>query len=342
MVTRRFIYIPYYLLKTPWKIFFNYFSFAKKKKGVSYFHLIKDLFRNALRYNAAPMDYFTLRFYDLTEEERAAFACTGFMYEYQLKMNPKEHREVLHDKIKFLAHFHDYSGRKWASIDMLKKDNGLADELLHNSSNKLVIKNATGQAGKEVKVIDTTGKGPKDLLEIMEQNGYDLLESYVVQHDDLMKLSSAALNTIRIVTQYLDGTVKVLLAFIRVSVNLSVDNLSAGNYGANFGAPIDLETGRIDGPGVYIDIRKPDEYFHPLTKVTLIGFQIPFWKESMELVKNAAMLTPENRSIGWDVGITNQGPVLIEGNHNWNYLTQLPGKRGFRKEFLHYSATSLS
>ncbi|MGN6439112.1 MAG: sugar-transfer associated ATP-grasp domain-containing protein [Agriterribacter sp.] len=333
MLAKRFIYIPYYLLKTPWRRFFYYFSFTRKKKGFSILQLVRELWQTLLKYNAAPMDYFTLRFYELTDDERAAFACTGFMYEYQLKMNPKEHRAVLQDKIKFLSYFKDYSGRKWASINMLKNDQTLADQLIHNNHHKVVIKNSVGQAGKEVLVVDTTNMNSEDLIKMMGEKGYDLIESYVAQHDELMKLSSAALNTIRIVTQYNNEEVEVLLAFIRIGVHLSVDNLSAGNIGA----PIDLVTGRINGPGVYIDITKPEEEYHPVTKVKLMGFQIPYWKECIDLVTQAAMLTPENRSIGWDVGITNRGPVLIEGNHNWNYLTQLPGKRGFRREFLRYS-----
>ncbi|MBX2921249.1 MAG: hypothetical protein KF746_03580 [Chitinophagaceae bacterium] len=288
------------------------------------------------------MDYFTLRLFDLPPKERALFACTGFMYEYQLKMNPLKDRSVLQDKIAFLIHFKDFSGRKWATIKMLKEDRTLAEELIRNPENKVVIKNATGQAGKQVRVIDTSNLNVEQVVDLMEKNGFNLLEAYVVQHDDLMRLSPAALNTVRIVTQYNDGQAEVLLAFIRVSVNLSIDNLSAGNYGANFGAPIDLKSGKISGPGMYIDVTKADEYYHPVTKVSLVGFQIPLWNESIDLAKKAANHTPQNRSVGWDVAVTNQGPVLIEGNHNWNYLSQLMGNRGLRKEFLQYTSDSLT
>jgi hypothetical protein len=51
------------------------------------------------------------------------------------------------------------------------------------------------------------------------------------------------------------------------------------------------------------------------------------------MVRKAAVLFPENRSIGWDIAITKDGPELIEGNHNWcKLLWQLPVKQGLKKD----------
>ena len=152
-----------------------------------------------------------------------------------------------------------------------------------------------------------------------------------------MKLSPSALNTIRMVTQYFEEKVIILLAFLRISVNSSVDNLSVGQYGVNFGATINIETGEVCGPGVYLDITKPDVYYHPVTNTPIIGFEIPYWQECKDMVIKAAKLVPGNRSVGWDVAVTNKGAVLIEGNHNWNLLSMSPGRRGFKKEFMRYT-----
>ena len=99
----------------------------------------------------------------------------------------------------------------------------------------------------------------------------------------------------------------------------------------NIAAPINLETGQVNGPGVYSDITKDDEFKHPVTGVELVGFQIPYWSESLQMVIDAALLHPQNRSIGWDVAITDKGPELIEGNHDWcKLLWQLPVKKGLK------------
>jgi hypothetical protein len=116
-------------------------------------------------------------------------------------------------------------------------------------------------------------------------------------------------------------------------VNSNVDNMASGNLAA----PINVDTGLVSGPAVYSDITKKECYAHPITGVNIVGFQIPFWKEVLNLVSEAAQYDTRNRSIGWDVAITNSGPGLIEGNHNWcKLLWQLPAKCGLKHEICFY------
>ena len=330
---KRLLYIPYYILKTPKNQFNKYFDFVKEQKHLSSLSLYKDVLSCSVKYNISLMDYFQLRFYEHAEKERAEYAGTGFMYEYQLYMNPKKYRDVLEDKIKFLSKFKDFSGRKWATLQMLEENKSLAEEFVHNPAGKVVLKDSTGQAGKEVEVFDLDGIDAFTLIKKMRSGGYDLIENFVLQHDDLMALSPSGLNTLRVVTQIDKDQAIIITARLRISVNSNVDNLTAGNCAA----PIDIKTGVVSGPGVYGDITKSDAFVHPVTGVKIVGFQIPFWKECLETVKKAALMVAENRSIGWDIAITNEGPILIEGNHNWGrVLWQLPEKKGLKKDILKY------
>lgn len=162
----------------------------------------------------------------------------------------------------------------------------------------------------------------------MIKNNYGLVEEFIQQHPDLNRLSPSAVNTVRIFTQLNGfGGVDILGCRLRISVNSPVDNMAAGNLAA----PVDENTGRLSGPGVYSDITKPEQDYHPVTQVKITGFQIPFWKETLEMVKKAAQLHPQNRSIGWDTVITKEGPGLIEANHDWcKLLWQLPVKTGLK------------
>jgi hypothetical protein len=167
----------------------------------------------------------------------------------------------------------------------------------------------------------------------MEEDNYDLLEEYVIQHPAIMELSSSGLNTVRIFTQIHEGEVHFLGARFRISVNSPVDNMGAGNLAA----PVDMDTGEVYGPGVYSDITREDEDIHPVTGMRITGFTLPFWKELIDLSRKAALHIPENRSVGWDIAITEEGPELIEGNHNWcKLLWQLPVKEGLKHELERY------
>lgn len=282
------------------------------------------------------MDYFKLRFFDKTVEQRKAYAGTGFMYEYQLKMNPKSNRHVLENKVEFLKCFNEFSGRRWATSDMLKRDKELLEHFLHQKSEKVVLKYSKGQAGQEVKVVSTNGMSPDDLLGLMKSQNFDLIETFVIQHDALMKIAPRGLNTVRIVTQLVGSDVKIIGTILRLSVYENVDNMRAGNIAL----PLDPETGITTDSGVYADISKEDVKIHPLTGLNLVGFQVPFWKECKEIAIKAALLTPENKSIGWDVAITNDGPLLIEGNHNWSHeLWQLPVRKGQKQVLLQFIKT---
>jgi hypothetical protein len=250
-------------------------------------------------------------------------------------MNPTQSRIILSDKALFYQDYAKFINRKHLNINN-PFDQDQVSDLLSNPTNKLVLKNALGQVGAEVEVVSCADFSPDSLVSYMQKHKYNLMEEYVVQHPNLMELSPSGLNTLRIITQLNDeGKVDLIGARLRISVDSPVDNMAAGNLAA----PVDSDSGIINGPGVYSDIRKKDEAVHPLTGKDIEGFQVPFWKESVEMAVDAAMLHPENRSIGWDIAITPTGPELIEGNHNWcKLLWQLPVKQGLRHILESYRA----
>lgn len=329
---KRLIYLPYYVAKTPSGKFIANVTFVKKAKKVSSFRIIGDVLFCSLRYNISFLDYFSLRFFELDYLSRRKFMGSGAMYEFHLKMNPRKHRQVLENKIMFLKKFNDLAGRSWTTIDIIREDSPTLESFLKNPTGKIVLKNAMGQAGKEVQVCSVNDFNAASLIKTMEKGRFNLLETYVVQHDRLMNLSPSGLNTVRLMTQYYDNNVFILSARLRIIVNSATDNMAAGNIAAH----VNMQTGKVAAPAVYLDISKESVTKHPVTNVEIVGFEIPFWNECIELVKKAACRIPENRSIGWDVAITNNGPILIEGNHNWSYLLwQMPEQKGGKKVIKH-------
>ncbi|MDB4735900.1 hypothetical protein OAF39_02700 [Akkermansiaceae bacterium] len=276
------------------------------------------------------MEYFQFGFYDKNDLAKITWAGTGFMYEYQLIMNPVGKRIILDDKAQFYKNYKKYFVHTIGVSEELKTQPALVKKILSNKANKLVFKKSDGKCGVGVEVMDASKFSKESLVPFMVKEDFDLVEEFIIQHPRLNELSPSAVNTVRVFTQ-LDNANEVILlgSRLRISVNSPVDNMAAGNLAA----PIDESTGKIIGAAVYSDITKDEETVHPVTGVEIIGFRVPFWEEILVMVKDAALMHPENRSIGWDIVVTSDGPGFIEGNHDWcKLLWQLPVKQGLKSK----------
>ena len=328
---RRIIYLGYYLKKTDWAQFRKFIRFVHTEFKISKATLWVSPFLASVKYNISLSEYFMFRFWEKKRDERILWAGTGFMYEYQLMMNPRPHRKTLLDKAEFLEHNARFVTHHWYHVE-----NGDFDSLrwfLERINGKIVLKNVTGNCGAGVKVADSSKEKTEDIITLAKTNKLTLAEEYVYQHTDLMRLSPSGLNTVRIFTQIAGEEVIILGARLRISIHSIVDNLAAGNMAA----VIDEKTGVILLPAVYSDITKNPAFFHPVTKVAIVGFQVPMWQEVIEKVKAIALHNKANRSVGWDIAITDYGVDFIEGNHDWCKLVyQLPAGKGFKKELEKY------
>lgn len=329
----KFIYFAYYLKVTDWGKFRRFTHYVADKKGYSQAWIILDAIRACFKYKVSLLDYFYFRFYELDQTGRDSYAGTGFMYEYHKEMNPLDKRDILSNKILFFQNYSEFVIHRHCTIQDIEQNNERYQQLKAASPKKLVLKDALGQCGWSVEVVPGD-ISREELLQLMNEKGFNLLEQFVQQHSELARLSDTGLNTIRMVTQLDENNkVQVLGALLRISINSFVDNIAMGNIAA----PINLVTGRIDSAAVYSDITKPQEEVHPITKEQIVGFQVPFWTEALSMIERAALHRKQNRSIGWDVAITEAGPSLIEGNHNWcKLLWQLPNQRGMKSEILKY------
>lgn len=204
--------------------------------------------------------------------------------------------------------------------------------MLDNNLFNVFIKPIAGMKGRGCYRIQLD-----DLIDIEKINkiyevlikGHSIIQEVIVQHDDINKINPYSINTIRMDT-YIneEGHVEVLSALMRFGRKGSVvDNTASGG----FIIYLDLETGRLGKYGMhFLDISNKTVYHHPDTKTKLDNFQIPLVSESVELVKYAALALGDNL-VGWDVGLTPDGPILIEGNHNYGLNMQEMTYGGYNK-----------
>jgi hypothetical protein len=326
-VSRRLMYLGYYVRRMKWPVLRRFMRHVKAQHGIGHARQALSLVADSLRYNISPLEWYQFGFYLRDAAAKASWAGTGTMYEFQLRANPQEARGLLNDKRKFYRAYSQFFRHPLWGIDEIAADASLAARILAQHE-RLVFKDATGNCGTSVSIHRSADLDAATLVPWMQDHGFDMVEAFLTQHADLNGLSPSGVNTVRIFT-LIDGRgdYRVLGCRLRISVNSPVDNMAAGNLAA----PIDEATGTVNGPGVYSDITKPPESVHPVTGTPIVGFRIPFWPETLAMIRAASLLHPENRSIGWDVVITPDGPGLIEGNHDWCKLVwQLPVGKGLR------------
>lgn len=325
MKLKRLIYFFYYLKKMNWE---TLRKFQKHHKDTYQLSKLKQWYLvlvNTLKYNISILEFYQFDFINKSHQEKLKWAGTGTMYEFQLEANPKDQREALDDKRIFAKKYSKFVVHQIYPISELSEE--VIKVLL--SKVKIVFKDATGKCGSGVLIKNTNELNASNFIQFMHKHKFDMVETYIQQHPDINKLSPSGVNTIRIFTKLnSENEFMILGCRMRISVNSEVDNMAAGNLAA----PVDQATGKIQGPGVYSDITKRPEKVHPITKVPIVGFQIPFWEDILKMVEEASLLHTNNKSIGWDVIVTKDGPGLLEGNHDWCKLVwQLPVNKGLKE-----------
>ncbi len=333
-IIQRTKYLVYYLRELDWNQFNRFMKFACNQTGKSKFALWIDAILSVYKYNIGLADYFIFKFYEKSHAERDTWVGTGFKYEFDLIMNPIESRKILQDKKEFNKVYKSFLLHHDCDIKMVSPESEIVNSIFGSDSGKIVLKNSLGQCGKEVEIRSSTEIPVEQLQEYMAVNNFDILETYIDQHDDLKRLSPSGLNTIRVITMVnKDKSVDILGVRLRISVNSPVDNLASGNI-ACF---VNKETGIVEGNGFYSDITKESVSIHPITNEKLIGFQIPMFDMVKKKAIELALFKPENRCVGWDIAVTNSGVDVLEGNHNWcKILWQIPVDKGLKSELLKY------
>jgi hypothetical protein len=332
---KRIVYLGYYLKKMDWPLLRKFLKYVSETQKRSYVSIIFDMFFCVFKYNISLIEYFQFRFFELDAKTRSEWAGSGFQYEVVYKLNLPKYKYILEDKYFFLKHYSYFVKHHFYTLDEVNEGNKDLKKFLDSNPEKMVLKHTHGQCGRGIEVINGKGNTVASIKSKLEAAENNLLEEFVQQHDRLNELSPAGLNTLRIVTLInKQGGVDILGIRLRITVGQPVDNLAAGNIAAF----VDPETGIISTPAIYSDITKPDETVHPITGKSILGFEVPFFKEAKQLAIDAALHDTSNKTIGWDIAITNKGPELIEGNHDWcKLLWQLPAKKGLKHMLINYA-----
>jgi hypothetical protein len=207
-----------------------------------------------------------------------------------------------------------------------------AKELLSDfADSRIVFKNTFGCGGADVIVADIRGEhichdGKETPFEVFlssirRPNSIWLIQNYIKQHPFMMSLNESSVNTIRVITFNTGSRIETAKVVMRIGKpgNL-VDNSGSGGY----------YTGVTDEGIIH------DHMFNYFEKMRYDnphkGEKVPFFKEALELAVATHKLIPQLFTIGWDMVITPDGPMILEGNDGWDpNMSQTPPGYALRK-----------
>lgn len=217
-------------------------------------------------------------------------------------------------------------------------------QILHRKGvQQCVVKTTESSHGDNVLVINAIEYKEPDallhqhngtLVKLSELLGEEplIFESIVVQTDQMASLNASSVNTVRFMTTlYPDGEARIIATFIKIGrAGKCVDNAGGGG---NVDACIDTETGTLQYAIQYDGWRNiKDIDVHPDSKNPINGVQILDWQNIKKKVLGFQQALPFIKAAGWDIAITNNGPVVIEVNDFWDRTGQYFIRKGWRKE----------
>ena len=298
-----------------------------EETGWSNEEILEKLVDAEERCGASWKDYFAYKFWDVDEEEQGDYFTAGMQRALTRRFDELSNRDIFVNKELFLEKFTDVLGRQWAistqiSREEFKEKFADCQKVLYKPSNN-------GNAGSGIEVFDMSE--PDKAFDAISELPRGIVEEYLIQHPVMSGLYPHSVNTMRIASvcwadeETGEDHFEIAYATLRMgSGGSNVDNFTTGGMVAS----IDLDTGITLTDGVDISGRTYPK--HPDTGTVIKGFKIPFFKESLELIKAGG--SHIHGYIGWDIAITEKGPVLIEANIDpGNRLLQMawiPEERG--------------
>lgn len=185
----------------------------------------------------------------------------------------------------------------------------------------------TGLVGDDEYLLSNGDRMPIAGLLDTVSTGRWLVQDRITQHDDIAALNDSTLNTMRLGTfRRNDGEVQVIFAVLRIGRAYSqIDTYNHGGYSIR----IDPATGQFADHAYQkakfsLDLAAA----HADSGAVFAGRRIPFWEEVVRNAKEFAAAAGANRFVGWDVASTPEGPLFVEGNHNWDIQLAQIGSTG--------------
>jgi len=285
------------------------------------FLILKNLRKDVIKYNLSSI---SIIYYAIIKYPLIGFRPSNF-FMYKLHKNNYKHYltffegtskvarknkhfpYLLDNKLKFKIVIKDKINTP-ELVAFFNYKNKKISNFLNSQTEKIVIKPVKGYGGKGFKIINS-----HEMSENFKNCYKDYLaENYIIQHSFFNDIFSDSVNTLRILTIKKNNDIEILNIILKVGQKSTknIDNIGQGGICIN----VNLETGYLGKGYTFYEYGHNEFIHHPDTGFNFYNKTIPFFKEAKEQAIKAHKLFSKFTIIGWDIAITENGPIMIEGN----------------------------
>lgn len=254
-------------------------------------------------YGSTITDYFELTFWRKKAYEKSQYCTWRIHKRFIYEVDDSNTIRRLSDKAVMYKRLHSFINRD----QVYTKD--LTFEEFQDFCNKhpvFFFKPCGNSCGEGIDKISTNEQKLEELfVKIKKEDA--VLDTPVAQHRMMAALNESSVNTLRIFTFRNDGVIYFTGCALRIGTNSFIDNYSAGGLVC----AVDMKTGcTMDKAENSLGQRFSQ---HPYSHTSLVGFEVPRWKEVISFVFNMASSYDLNY-VAWDVAIGKDSIELIEAN----------------------------
>lgn len=294
--------------------------------GKSKAWILRDMYHCMRKFGSGYNDYTMYHFWELDDQTRDTYLTRFRSKALVEQMNDASYAHCFDNKNEF-----DQLFEKFVKRDYVDMPNATDEDIrnYYESHDKTFAKMLDLSCGTGAEKLNMEDFASADeFVKYVREKGFGVLEDVIENHPVLDEVNPYALNTMRMITLIGDdGKPNLLYAAQKFGLGQRIVDV----FGMH--APIDLETGILNYPFHSGDTRHDKGLMteHPITHKKVVGLQIPYWQEAKDMILEASMVVPQFRYVGWDVAVTKDGPLIIEGNNYTAYdYMQLPGQSDSR------------
>lgn len=290
-----------------------------------------DKLKETLLHKTYYEEYDRYDFIHKDDAERRAYITDHYRNKVCKRINNDKEQALIMNKYRTALLLKDYYGRQFMQVNAEQDRAAFVSFGLNEGA--LVAKPVSDCGGRGVRLLTAVDDEHWGLLfnELLAQERPFIVEQRIQQHPFMSRYNSSSVNTIRINTFQHKGTVRRFTSIIKTGRSGSfVDNGAQGGVMAL----VDSDTGVVVTDA--IDDMGHAFTHHPDSGIPFRGEQVPRWDELIQVTTAMALLLPKLTFVGWDMALTPQGWVVVEGNKGEFFAEQIVLKRGLKKEFDQY------